>query len=146
MFFRLCLTAPENFACFLGAGLRLFWGTGIELLPERYFPVSEALPFFDSGGERPLKYHRPTALAGAGPQVDDVIGRAHDLRVMLDDQDRVAQISASRFRIFTSRSVFPAVQGRLTARPARNKPPPVATTSDVANWMRCASPPESGRR
>ena len=37
-------------------------------------------------------------LARAGPEVDDVVGRADRLLVVLDDDNRVAQIAQARER------------------------------------------------
>src|SRR3954468_1610976 len=36
---------------------------------------------------------QPAMLAGAGPQIDQVVGRLHRLFVVLDDDDRVAEIA-----------------------------------------------------
>ncbi len=38
---------------------------------------------------------RPAALAGAGPEVDDVVGGADDGRVVLDDHDGVPLVAES---------------------------------------------------
>ena len=42
---------------------------------------------------RPLGDHATAVLAGARPHVDDVVGQAHGLLVMLDDQHGVAQVA-----------------------------------------------------
>ena len=49
-----------------------------------------------SARRRPLEDHVAAVLAGAGPEVDDVVGRADRLLVVLDDDDRVAEIAQPR--------------------------------------------------
>ena len=44
-------------------------------------------------GERPLGHHAPAVRARAGAQVHQVVGRAHDVRVVLDDEHGVAQVA-----------------------------------------------------
>ena len=67
-------------------------GTGIDRLPERYWPVIDSLFL-----SRPL--HRAgvddlaAVLAGAGPDVDDVVGDRDGLLVVLDDDHRVAEVA-----------------------------------------------------
>ena len=38
-------------------------------------------------------------LAGAGADVDDVVGEAHGLLVVLDDDDRVAEVAQAQERL-----------------------------------------------
>src|SRR5204862_5560090 len=42
-------------------------------------------------GHGPLEDNLAAVLAGAGAEVDDVIGGAHDVGVVLDDHDRVTE-------------------------------------------------------
>ncbi len=42
---------------------------------------------------RALGHDVPAVLAGAGPHVHEVVGRAHHLLVVLDDDDRVAEVA-----------------------------------------------------
>ena len=60
--------------------------------PLRYWPVIEAGVGHDlvgcAGGD-----DIAAVLAGAGSHVDDVVGCQHGLLVMLDDQDRVAEVA-----------------------------------------------------
>jgi hypothetical protein len=42
---------------------------------------------------RALEHDPPAVLAGPGPHVDDAVGRQHDLRVVFDDQQRVAVVA-----------------------------------------------------
>ena len=61
-------------------------------LPERYWPVSERFDF-ENVLERALRDDFAAVHAGAGPDVDDVVGRADRVLVVLDDDDRVAEIA-----------------------------------------------------
>ena len=47
---------------------------------------------------RPLEDHVAAVLAGAGPEIDDVVGGADRLLVVLDDDDGVAEIAQPRQR------------------------------------------------
>src|SRR5216684_4306732 len=67
--FRLCARTPVNSKA-SPLPLRRTVGTGIFRCPPIYRPVSDA-----------------------GAQVDDVIGRAYDVRVVLDHQHRVAEVA-----------------------------------------------------
>src|SRR5580765_3031989 len=73
---RLCCVAPITLKKSRSWPRR--GGTEICRLPERYWPVIDAL-FFS------------TVLARPGPHVDDPVGGAHHLLVVLDDEDRVPQ-------------------------------------------------------
>ena len=44
-------------------------------------------------GGRALEHDLAAVLTGAGPHVDDAVGRQHDLRVVLDDEQRVAVVA-----------------------------------------------------
>ena len=61
--------------------------------PRRYAPVSEPLPSSSSFAGVALEDHVSAVLAGAGPEVDDVVGGADRLFVVLDDDDGVAEIA-----------------------------------------------------
>ena len=60
--------------------------------PDRYAAVSVSAPAASSAGV-PLKTIRPPCSPGPGPDVEDAVGREHDLRVVLDDQQRVAGVA-----------------------------------------------------
>ena len=60
--------------------------------PERNWPVSERLHALHLGG-RALRDDPPAVLAGAGAEVDEVVGRAHRLLVVLDDDHGVAEVA-----------------------------------------------------
>ena len=57
----------------------------------RWRPV--AVPDADQAVDRALEHDRPAVGTGAGTHVDDVIGDTDDLRVVLDDEDRVALVA-----------------------------------------------------
>ena len=48
---------------------------------------------------RALGDHAAAVLAGAGAHVDDVVGRAHRLLVVLDDDDGVAEVAQAQQRV-----------------------------------------------
>ena len=58
---------------------------------------------------RPLEDDVATVLAGAGPKIDDVVGGADRLFVVLDDDDGVAQIAQPRKRR-EERAIVPLVE------------------------------------
>ena len=91
MSLRLCCRAPTIFRRRSVGGLR-YAGTSIALRPERYWPVRLA---GDLGElvERPLGDDLAPLDAGAGAEVDEVVGRAHRVLVVLDDDDRVADVA-----------------------------------------------------
>ncbi len=60
---------------------------GPEILAgQRAIPVGQQL------GRGPLEDHVPTVLAGARSEVDQVVGRANGLLIVLDDHDGITQI------------------------------------------------------
>ena len=78
-------------------GRRCF-GVSIDSSPRRYAPVSEPLPSSSSVGRRALEDQLAAVLAGAGTEVDHVVGGADRLFVVLDDDDGVAEIAQPRQR------------------------------------------------
>ncbi len=70
-------------------------GTGMDRLPDRYCPVMEAL--LDSSPPRPVTGPACTTLPpcspAPGPDVDHVVGGADGLLVVLDHDDRVAEVA-----------------------------------------------------
>ena len=67
-------------------------GIAIARLPERYWPVIESGARGDVGG-RALRDHAAAVHAGAGADIDDVVGVANRIFVVLDDDHRVAEIA-----------------------------------------------------
>ena len=67
-------------------------GTAISRSPARYWPVSEA-PLRLDLARRALRDDLAAVLARAGPHVDDVVGGADRLLVVLDDDHRVAEVA-----------------------------------------------------
>ena len=61
-------------------------------------PVSEPLPSVEQLGRRALEDQLPAVLAGAGPEIDHVVGGADRLLVVLDDDHGVAEIAQPRER------------------------------------------------
>ena len=62
-------------------------------LPAGQILAGQRLLVFQQLGVRPLKDDLAAVLAGARPQVDDVVGLADDLRVVFHDHDRVAAVA-----------------------------------------------------
>ena len=96
MFFRLCCRAPsDDDRRHLGRLSRPgdgCVGTGIAALPLRYWPVSDVASLLDLLGRAAAVISPPT-VARAGAEVDQVIGRLDDLAVVLDQDQRVAQVA-----------------------------------------------------
>ena len=107
MFLRLCSVAPrmperhravERIArevvghlhaghAHLGVGRR----SSARLRPERYSAVSVCARFSSSG--EPKKTISPPRSPGPGPHVEELVGLEHDLRVVLDHDERVAGVA-----------------------------------------------------
>ena len=92
MSFRLFARAPLMTISPRVAGRRVA-GVSIARSPRRYAPVSEPLPSLEQLRRRALEDHVAAVLAGAGPEIDHVVGRADRLLVVLDDDDGVAEIA-----------------------------------------------------
>ena len=60
--------------------------------PVRYCAVSVSVPSTSCAGV-PVEHDVAAVLARAGPEVEDAIGGEHDLRVVLDDDQRVAVVA-----------------------------------------------------
>ena len=91
---RLCSRAPRTVTTSPVPGRRRA-GTGIDFLPERYCPVMDAL--LVSSPPRPRDragvHDVAAVLPRARADVDDVVGGADGLLVVLDHDDRVAQVA-----------------------------------------------------
>ena len=72
-------------------GSRRFVGTGIAFLPERYCPVSDASPS-ESASASPSG-DLAAAIAGAGAEIEQIIGGGDHLAIMFDQDQRVAEIA-----------------------------------------------------
>ena len=72
--------------------LRRLAGTGMARMPERYWPVSEAGSAITSVG-RALGHDHAAMHAGARPHVDQMVGRADRVLVVLDHDHRVAEVA-----------------------------------------------------
>ena len=66
-------------------------GTAISRARERYCPVID--PCSSPPASPPLGDDVPAMLAGAGAHVDEPVGRAHHLLVVLDDEHGVAEVA-----------------------------------------------------
>ena len=92
---RLCSRAPSTTRCSPLPGRRTA-GTGMDLAPERYWPVSESGldsrippgPVDRAGVDDPAP-----VLPRPGPDVDHVVGHPDGLLVVLDHDDRVAEVA-----------------------------------------------------
>ena len=92
--------------------------------------------------DRALGDHPSAVLARARAHVDDPVGGAHRLLVVLDHDQRVAQI-AQALAACESAARCRAGAGRCSARPGCTARPVRPEPICVASRMRCASPPES---
>ena len=94
MSLRLCSRAPRTVTTSPSPGRRRA-GTGIDRLPDRYWPVIDAL--FVKMPPRPVTgpgvHDVAAVLPRARTDVDDVVGGADRLLVVLDDDDGVAQVA-----------------------------------------------------
>ena len=88
---RLWCRAPTILSDFLPRGRRCC-GTAIDSSPERYLP-GEALGLLAQIFERPLGHDLAAAHARARAEIDDVVGFAHRLFVVFDDDDRVSLVA-----------------------------------------------------
>ena len=98
MFFRLFARAPRIDDLALARAGRRAVGVAIARSPRRYAPVSEPWPFASSSPGVPWKITWPPCSPAPGPEVDDVVGGADRLLVVLDDDDGVAEIAQPRQR------------------------------------------------
>ena len=67
----------------------------MSILPERYWPVTELGVGHDFGG-RAGCHDEAAVFASAGAEVEEVVGFAHGVFVVLDDEDGVAEIAEVR--------------------------------------------------
>ena len=88
---RLFSRAPRTVRT-LPLPLRRFFGIAIERLPERNCPVGEAL-HASTSIDRSLNDDRAAVDARAGPHLDDMVRGANRVLVVLDDDDRVADVA-----------------------------------------------------
>ena len=97
-------------------------GVGIDRAPVRYAPVSDPASVCDGCvhqlRRRALEDHVAAVLAGAGAEIDHVVGGADRLLVVLDDDHGVAEIAQPRQRRRAACGCR-AGAGRSTARRAR---------------------------
>ena len=91
-FLRLLPRAPTSFSARPLLGLRRLAGTGTDGSPVRYWPVSEARVRHDLL-RRALGDDLAAVDAGAGADVEDVIGLQDRVLVVLDDDHRVAEVA-----------------------------------------------------
>ena len=86
--------------------------------PRRYWPVSDSPGADEQLLRQPLEHHVAAVLARAGPEIDQVVGRANRLLVVLDDEHGVAEV-AQLARASRAAGGCRAGAGRSTARRAR---------------------------
>ena len=110
-------------------------------LPRRNWPVSDSVIALDLL-RRSLGDDPPAVLAGARPEVDDVVGRAHRPLVVLDDDHGVAEVAQPRQRV-EQLAGCRAGAGRSRARRGCRARPTRLEPICVASRIRCASPPDS---
>ena len=94
---RLCSRAPWTTTCSAPRGRRVA-GTGIDLRPDRYWPVIGVLDLEDAL-DRTAVDDLAAVLAGARPDVDDPVALADRLLVVLDDDHRVAEVAQPGQRV-----------------------------------------------
>ena len=73
-------------------------------LPERYWPVRLSRDFARIV-ERPLGDDLAPLDAGAGAEIDEVVGGAHGVFIVLDDDDRVAHVARAAAKVAIRRSL-----------------------------------------
>src|SRR5205085_9286421 len=61
--------------------------------PAQVFAGQRFVARLDDGFVAAFEHDRAAALTGAGAHVDDVIGGPHDVGVMFDDKDGVAEVA-----------------------------------------------------
>src|SRR6266516_3723929 len=88
MFLRLCSRACRTVS-HASPGCRRISGTGMERSPARYLPVIERPPHDDLAA----------VLARAGADVDDRVGSADRLLVVLDDDHGVGEVAQPQQRV-----------------------------------------------
>ncbi len=88
---RLCCRAPRTVSQRSPGGFRSV-GMAIDFRPDRYCPV-RLLGASATSSERPLGDDLAPFDAGAGAEVDEVVGGAHRVLVVLDDDHGVADVA-----------------------------------------------------
>ena len=116
-FCRLFSVAPTMRIALPFCGARRLVGSGICRAPERYCPVRLVGVGEDVVG-RALGDHLAAVDAGAGADVDDVVGLHDGVLVVLDDDHRVADVAQVLERAAAGGRCR-AGAGRWTARRAR---------------------------
>ena len=91
-FFRLLPRAPTTRMRLFFFGWRRAGGVAISSSPDRYLPVIEFGLAMMSRGE-PCGDHLAAMDAGGGADVDDIVGGQDRVLVMLDHDDRVAEVA-----------------------------------------------------
>ena len=98
-------------------------------------PVAES--FASQGARRAREEHLAAAAARVGPEVDHVVGGRDRVRVVLDDDDRVAAVAPARGGWRAARRVSRGVEAdrRLVEHVER----PVSAAAERATRGRCAA-------
>ena len=119
------------------------WGTGIDFAPDRYWPVSESgLARMPSAPRHGARVDDPaTVLPRPGTHVDHVVGDLDGLLVVLDHDDRVAQV-AQPFEGADQPLVVPLVQADRRLVEHVEHADQAADPIWLARRMRWASPPD----
>ena len=93
MFFRLCTRAPKKrIDAPRDPRVRRVRGAETFSSPRRYCAVSDS-PFSISVGKRALEDDLAAVFAGAGAEIDDVVGRAHHVGIVLHHHDGIAEFA-----------------------------------------------------
>ena len=79
------------------------------------------------------------AHAGAGPEIDDVVGRPHRVFVVLDDHDGVAQVAQLRKRVEQPVVVARVQADRWLVENVQHADQPAADLAGQANALRLAA-------
>ena len=95
---RLCSDAPLTTTSLALETLRLFAGTGIDSRPVRYAPVSDS-SLASSSDERPGDHDLAAVLAGPRPDVHYPVSRPDRVLVVLDHDQRVAEVAQPEQRV-----------------------------------------------
>ena len=139
---RLCACAPRKRIDALGVGRAARGQMRSLKLAAQITRRERIVSVLDQFRERAFEDDAAAVLSGAGPQIDDVIGGAHYVGIVLHHQNGIAQIA----QLFEDPDQPVPCRGcadRSTARPARSTRPTSRDPRQVASWMRWASPPDN---
>ena len=90
-FLRLCLRRARQASHLAARVSGAFLGIGTCSSPFRYLPVSEAVQLLILPGA--LKDNMAAIFTSARSEIENVVGGAHDFRVVFDNEHRVSDVA-----------------------------------------------------